>query len=168
MGEWNETRTPRRGSSPERLQLALRRLALGVALVGAAMACTHVGVTPQVAPGDDWALDGGSPLADCPATPLAPDGSQSWRGWTRPRYEPEVVTRGLSTRASLEAGVQGLLIVRCLVTVSGQARECHIVKSLPPLDQALIARLESIHFEPATRCGVPTEIPFTMGFTFRP
>jgi periplasmic protein TonB len=65
------------------------------------------------------------------------------------------------TDKALEREVQGLMIVKCVVTVDGVVRECRVVQSLPFMDRAVIDALERRHYKPALLQGRPIEVDYT-------
>ncbi len=67
------------------------------------------------------------------------------------------------TQKALEAGVQGLMVVKCVVDTSGHVTDCRVVKSLPYMDKAVISALERRRYRPATMRGKP----ITVDYTFR-
>jgi len=80
---------------------------------------------------------------------------------TRPEYlsgpNPEY------TQKALEHEVQGLVIVKCIVNVTGEVRDCRVVKSLPYMDRAVIHALEARRYKPALLEGKA----ITVDYTFR-
>lgn len=60
-----------------------------------------------------------------------------------PRYTPE----------ALAARVQGLIIAKCTITCRGHVQDCHIFKSLPHMDEAVLSELESRRYTPVTYQG---------------
>ncbi len=56
-----------------------------------------------------------------------------------PRYTPDAVA----------AKIEGTSVARCRVTVTGSLADCHITKSVPMLDQAVIDSLGTRKYEPA-------------------
>jgi protein TonB len=69
------------------------------------------------------------------------------------------------TRAALEAGVEGTLTARCVITASGAVEDCRIVKGLPHLDRAVLDALERQRYTPVTFRGQPVAVEYV--FTFR-
>jgi len=69
------------------------------------------------------------------------------------------------TREALEAGVQGNLIAKCVITAEGAVEDCQILKGLPHLDQAVLRALRAQRFTPVTVHGNPVAVSYL--FTFR-
>ena len=67
---------------------------------------------------------------------------------TRPRMiNPGVPPR--YTRDAMTAHIEGTSVARCRVTVRGSLRDCHITKSVPMLDEAVMQSLATRQYEPA-------------------
>lgn len=67
----------------------------------------------------------------------------------------------------LQQRVEGLMIVRCVVTVEGRVYGCRVIKSLPYMDEAVVSVLEARRYSPATRNGVPLEVNYTFRIRLR-
>ena len=57
------------------------------------------------------------------------------------------------TRRALEAHVQGLMIVKCVITTSGQLADCRIVKPLAHMNTAVLSVLATRKYKPVTFRG---------------
>jgi protein TonB len=64
------------------------------------------------------------------------------------------------TRKALERDVEGLMIVKCVVTISGAVRNCQVVKGLPYMDDAVLEALAHRRYTPATQGGRPVEVNY--------
>src|ERR1700682_820869 len=64
------------------------------------------------------------------------------------------------TPQALEKEVEGTMIVKCIVSVQGQVRNCRIMKSLPFMDRAVISSLERRKYSPALLHGQPIEVDY--------
>lgn len=64
------------------------------------------------------------------------------------------------TREARLAQVQGLMIVKCVVTVEGLVRECRVLKGLPFMDAAVVEALEQRRYRPALLQGQPVEVDY--------
>ena len=64
------------------------------------------------------------------------------------------------TRRALRSGVEGLMIVKCVVTVEGVVRDCQVLTGLPYMDDAVVAALEHRRYTPATLGGEPVEVKY--------
>lgn len=71
------------------------------------------------------------------------------------------------TEKALEREVEGMMEVRCVVTVGGRVRSCHVVRSLPFMDRAVIEALERRLYEPATLGGRPVEVYYRFRIPLR-
>ncbi|HSB20769.1 MAG TPA: energy transducer TonB [Anaeromyxobacteraceae bacterium] len=71
------------------------------------------------------------------------------------------------TEKALEKEIQGVMVVKCVVTVDGRIHDCRIVRSLPFLDRAVIEALEKRRYAPATQGGRPIEVDYTFKVTMR-
>lgn len=69
------------------------------------------------------------------------------------------------TREALEAGVQGTLIAKCVITAEGAVQGCQILKGLPHLDRAVLEALRAQRYTPVTFQGKPVAVSYL--FTFR-
>ena len=65
------------------------------------------------------------------------------------------------TEHALEREVQGLMIVKCVVTVDGLVFGCRVLKSLPFMDRAVVSALERSRYKPYLWNGRPVEIDIT-------
>ncbi len=87
-------------------------------------------------------------------------------GMTRPAFDRNEVFRNVYTREALEAGVQGVMIVKCAVLADGLVRNCRPIKSLPFLTDTVIERLEHSRMAPATFHGAPVSVNYVFNFNF--
>lgn len=65
------------------------------------------------------------------------------------------------TAKAIDRGVEGLMVVRCVVTVQGTVHGCQVLRSLPFMDQAVIEALQRRRYKPATLRGRPVEVNYT-------
>jgi protein TonB len=65
------------------------------------------------------------------------------------------------TREALEAHVQGLMIVKCVVTTEGRVEKCRIIKPLPHMEQAVLDALYATRYKPVTFQGRPVQVDYT-------
>jgi len=65
------------------------------------------------------------------------------------------------TQRALEREVQGLMVVKCVVTIEGVVRECRVIQSLPFMDRVVIEALERRRYKPALLQGRPIEVDYT-------
>ncbi|PTL79115.1 energy transducer TonB [Vitiosangium sp. GDMCC 1.1324] len=65
------------------------------------------------------------------------------------------------TREALEARVQGLMIVKCVITTEGAVERCRIIKPLPHMEQAVLDSLYAQRYKPVTFQGRPVQVDYT-------
>jgi serine/threonine-protein kinase len=65
------------------------------------------------------------------------------------------------TPKALDADVEGLMLVKCTVTVQGAVQGCRVLKGLPFMDRAVVSALEQRRYKPYLLGGKPTEIDYT-------
>ena len=81
---------------------------------------------------------------------------------------PPVMLSGPSpeyTQDAIDRGVEGVMQVRCVVTVAGQVRNCRVIKGLPYMDSAVVSALQARRYRPATSQGKAVDVFYT--FTIR-
>jgi protein TonB len=59
------------------------------------------------------------------------------------------------SREALEAHVQGLMIVKCVIGVDGYLSNCRIIKPLPFMEKAVLDALSTRKYKPVTYQGRP-------------
>ncbi len=64
------------------------------------------------------------------------------------------------TEKALEHEVQGEMIVQCILSVEGMVRDCHVTKSLPFMDRAVVDTLKKSRYKPAVWQGKPVEVEY--------
>src|ERR1700687_1891889 len=64
------------------------------------------------------------------------------------------------TEKALEHEVQGEMIVRCILSVEGLVRDCHVLKTQPFMDRAVVETLKKSRYKPAVYQGKPVEVEF--------
>lgn len=72
------------------------------------------------------------------------------------------------TRAAIEARVEGMTIVKCVIPRSGIPERCRIVKSLPYLDEAVLAAISTWRYRPATLDGTPVAVDYILRLQVQP
>jgi protein TonB len=65
------------------------------------------------------------------------------------------------TREALEAHVQGLMIIKCVITTEGKVEKCRIIKSLPHMEQAALDALYAARYKPVTFQGRTVQVDYT-------
>jgi protein TonB len=78
---------------------------------------------------------------------------------TRPQ---EISGRKINyTQEALVARVQGVMIVKCVITVEGKLEKCRIIKPLPHMEAAVLDSLYSKRYTPVLFQGKPTAVDYT-------
>jgi protein TonB len=81
-------------------------------------------------------------------------------GMTRPsvvsKVDPEF------TREARDANVQGLILTKCVITTSGNLRNCRIVKGVPMMDQAVLKALSQWRYTPVLYQGKPVAVEYVI------
>ena len=96
------------------------------------------------------------------ATPSPPDPFEKvlpfGEGMNRPHrlFGPEP----LVPREAREARVKGTMLVKCVITTTGSLRGCHVLKSLPFMDQPVLAALARQRYTPVTFQGRPINVEY--------
>jgi TonB family protein len=129
---------------------------IDVAFAPSERGATAAAVTPPPLP---TPATSGTPLPS--ATSILPFGE----GMTRPTLisgkNPEY------TPQARAAGVEGTVIARCVITTTGNVRNCKLIKSLPELGQAVLDALQAQVYSPALLDGKPVNVFYALTFKFR-
>jgi serine/threonine-protein kinase len=64
------------------------------------------------------------------------------------------------TREALAARVEGVSIVRCVITAEGAVERCKVIKPLPFMDEPVLVHLQSQRFQPVTYQGKPVSVGY--------
>jgi len=76
---------------------------------------------------------------------------------------PQIMNRGKPlqyTPEALRARVEGLMIVKCVIAVSGKLQNCRFIKSLPYMERAVLDALASRTYKPLTMDGKPVPVDY--------
>jgi protein TonB len=65
------------------------------------------------------------------------------------------------TQKALEKEVEGLMMVKCIVTADGRVHSCRVLQGLPFMDRAVVDALEQRRYTPALLEGKPIDVDFT-------
>ena len=129
----------------------------------AAVAAVARGATaqPQPQPASIGSTSATKPAAPAPA-PVAEaprDVVPFGEGMTRPvLMQPgRPITY---TREAIAARVEGVSIVRCVITAEGAVERCKVIKPLPFMDEAVVEHLQSQRFQPVTYQGKPVSVGY--------
>jgi protein TonB len=108
--------------------------------------------------------DGAAAGLPAPAAGLPPPAFDE-HTMTRPTYlsgpSPEF------TRKALQREVEGLMVVRCVITVDGEVRDCRVLQGLPFMDEATVEALQRRRYRPAMRGGVPVAVTWDFRITLK-
>jgi len=64
------------------------------------------------------------------------------------------------TREAIAARVEGVSIVRCVITAEGAVERCKVIKPLPFMDEAVLEHLQSQRFQPVSYQGKPVSVGY--------
>jgi eukaryotic-like serine/threonine-protein kinase len=128
----------------------------------AAVAAVARGTTTQPQPQPASLGTTANKLAPPPAAPLAEaprDVVPFGEGMTRPvLMQPgRPITY---TREAIAARVEGVSIVRCVITAEGAVERCKVIKPLPFMDEPVLEHLQSQRFQPVTYQGKPVSVGY--------
>jgi protein TonB len=65
------------------------------------------------------------------------------------------------TQKAIDNLVEGLMIVRCVITISGEVRDCQTVQSVRFMDTVVLDALKGRRYAPITLQGQPVEVIYT-------
>jgi periplasmic protein TonB len=130
----------------------------GSAVEAAPAAATQVGSDATDRPGVSGDMGPGGGGEDF--TPTGPEPTLEYDGrMTPPRQisgpDPEY------TLQALQSDVQGVMVVKCIVTVEGAVHGCRVLQGLPFMDRAVMEALERRRYLPARLAGRPVEVDYT-------
>jgi protein TonB len=115
------------------------------------------GVAGGVAGGVLGGAAGGVPggrLGGGPGGNILPFGE----GMTRPEQTGGEPPR--YTREALAAGIQGTMLVKCVITVDGTLENCRIIKPLPHMQKAVLDALSTWRYKPVHYQGRPVAVDY--------
>ncbi|NNB85996.1 energy transducer TonB [Corallococcus exiguus] len=103
-----------------------------------------------------------------PGIPTAPTGTDvlPFQGGMTP---PKMLS-GSQFSYTLEArraGVEGMIIAKCVITTEGRVRDCRIIKGLPFMDDAVLESLSSRQYQPLTFQGRPVNVSYTFNIKLK-
>ena len=64
------------------------------------------------------------------------------------------------SREAIAARVEGVSIVRCVITAEGSVERCKVIKPLPFMDEAVVEHLQTQRFQPVTYQGKPVSVGY--------
>jgi protein TonB len=65
------------------------------------------------------------------------------------------------TQKALENDVEGVMLVRCVLTTSGEVKDCQTIQSLRFMEKAVLDVLGKRRYSPVTLQGQPVEVYYT-------
>jgi serine/threonine-protein kinase len=68
-----------------------------------------------------------------------------------PQYTPQ----------ALDHEVEGVMLVKCVITLEGAVQDCRVIKGLPFMDRAVVYALQARKYRPYVLDGQPVEIDYT-------
>jgi serine/threonine protein kinase len=71
------------------------------------------------------------------------------------------------TQRAIDHDAEGLMTVRCVVTLQGLVHSCRALKSVPFMERPVIEALERRRYKPASLHGKPTEVYYTFRITLK-
>ncbi|MBM7115475.1 TonB family protein [Archangium primigenium] len=83
---------------------------------------------------------------------------------------PKLVSTGVPlayTDNALRARVQGVVVVRCVITRVGDVENCRVIKGQPFMDEAVVDSLTSRRYAPLTFRGQPVNVSYTFNVNLR-
>ncbi|HWO09579.1 MAG TPA: TonB family protein [Polyangiaceae bacterium] len=86
-------------------------------------------------------------------------------GMTRPQQVAG--TPPTYSREALAARVEGKVLVRCVITTTGEVHDCQVIKSVPMLTDLVLASLRASRFTPVQYRGLPQAIQYLFTFNFK-
>jgi protein TonB len=88
-------------------------------------------------------------------------------GMTRPEALPGQSASPDYTREALEAHVEGLVIVKCIINTDGRLTNCQMIKPLPHMDAAILDWLANRRYSPVTYQGKPVKVSYVFNFRLK-
>ncbi len=81
-------------------------------------------------------------------------------GMTRPK---QLEGRPVAySREALEAHIEGLMLIKCVITTEGKLENCRIVKPLPHMEKAALDALSSSRWTPVMYQGKPVSVEYVI------
>jgi protein TonB len=110
----------------------------------------------------------GTAVPTAPPAPTTPPPSNQVLPFGEGMNRPQLVggPEPVFPREALEAKVQGTLLAKCVITTEGALTGCRIIKSLPFLDQPVLAALAQRRYTPVSFQGRPVSVEYVIPFKF--
>ena len=61
---------------------------------------------------------------------------------------------------ALAAGIQGTMLVKCVITIGGTLENCRIIKGLPHMERAVLDALSTWRYKPVHYQGRPVAVDY--------
>ncbi|QAT86567.1 TonB domain-containing protein [Corallococcus coralloides] len=71
------------------------------------------------------------------------------------------------TLEAQRAGVEGMIIAKCVITTEGRVRDCRIIRGLPFMDDAVLDALSSRQYQPLTFQGRAVNVSYTFNIRLK-
>ncbi|NOK19766.1 energy transducer TonB [Corallococcus carmarthensis] len=118
----------------------------------------------------DGSSDSDSPIGvvGVPVINVAPTGTEVLPfqgGMTPPRMLSG--SQFSYTREAQLAGVEGMIIAKCVITTEGRVRDCRIIKGLPFMNDAVLESLYSREYQPLMFQGRPVNVSYTFNIRLK-
>lgn len=72
------------------------------------------------------------------------------------------------TPEAIAAKIEGRMTVKCTVTTQGRLENCRVLKSVPLMEEAVLAALATRRYRPATQQGLPVAIDYVISINLVP
>jgi protein TonB len=86
-------------------------------------------------------------------------------GMTRPQQIAGAAPQ--YSREAIAARVEGKVIVRCIITIDGQVRDCKVIKGVPILQDIVLDSLRQSRYTPVSYQGHPEAVQYVFTFNFK-
>lgn len=70
-------------------------------------------------------------------------------------------------QAAIAHGVEGVVSLRCVVTLEGSVQQCKVVRGLPFVDAVVIEAIQRRRYRPAERGGRPVAVWYVFSVQLR-
>lgn len=71
------------------------------------------------------------------------------------------------TQEAIDAKVEGVIVLRCVITVAGSVTGCKVIKSLPFLENAALEAVQKWRFKPGVYKGAPQAVNWVFVLRFK-
>lgn len=66
------------------------------------------------------------------------------------------------SREALEARIEGLMLIKCIITTAGELKNCRVLRSLPHMEKAVLEALSKWRFTPVTFQGRSVAVDYVI------